>query len=88
LSKFLKIPLANNVLIKVKETLPQVGLTAKEREKNIKGSFLVKNDKEIKNKKIILVDDVFTTGSTMEEACRALKEVGAKQVWGITVARE
>lgn len=88
LSKFLKIPLVNNALIKVRETLPQVELSGKEREENIKGAFWCRDENMVKNKTIFLVDDVFTTGSTMEEAARVLKEAGAKKVWGITVARE
>lgn len=87
LSKFLKIPLFNDVLIKIRETLPQVELSAKEREKNIKGVFVLKNKEKIKGKKILLVDDVYTTGSTMEEAARVLREGGAKEIIGVVIAR-
>ena len=87
LSYFLKIPLITNCLLKIKATLPQVELSEKEREKNIKGVFLVKNIEKIENQKILLIDDVYTTGSTMEEAARVLKEAGAKEVWGVVVAR-
>jgi ComF family protein len=88
LSQFLKIPLLNNVLLKVKETLPQAELSGQERRENIKGVFACQESENLKGKKVLLVDDVFTTGSTMEEAAKALKKAGAKQVWGITVARE
>lgn len=87
LSKFYKIPLFNN-LIKTKQTQPQVELKKKEREKNIRGVFTVKNPREIRGKRIFLVDDVFTTGSTMEECARILREAGCREVWGIVVARE
>lgn len=87
LSKIFKILLLCDVLFKTKETLPQVELSEKEREKNIKGVFLVKNENEIKGKKILLIDDVYTTGSTMEECARVLKEAGAKEVWGVVIAR-
>lgn len=89
LSKYLKIPLLNNVLIKTKETLPQMELKKEERMKNIKGAFSCSRFgfEQIKNREILLVDDVFTTGSTMEECAAVLKKAGAKKVWGVVVAR-
>jgi len=87
LSIFLKIPLMNDVLIKIKETPPQVELSEKEREENIKGVFLVKNREKIAGQKILLIDDIYTTGSTMEECAKVLKEAGAKKVWGVAIAR-
>lgn len=87
LSCFLEIPLLSGCLIKTKDTIPQIELSGDKRKGNIKGALSVKNDQEIKNKKILLVDDVFTTGSTMEEAARVLKIAGAKEIIGIVVAR-
>ena len=87
ISKFLNIPLINDILFKIKETPPQVELSEKEREENIKGVFIIRNRKKISGKKILLVDDVYTTGSTMEEAARVLKKAGAKEVIGIVIAR-
>jgi predicted amidophosphoribosyltransferase len=87
LSSFLTIPLITDCLIKTKETVPQVELSAEKRRKNIEGAFLVKNKNLIKDKKILLVDDVYTTGSTMEEAARVLKIAGAREIIGIVVAR-
>jgi len=87
LAKFLKIPLISGCLIKIKETLPQIDLSAKEREENPRGAFLLKKGGEIKGRKVLLVDDVYTTGATMEEAARVLKEAGVKEVWGVVVAR-
>ena len=88
LSRFLKIPLLNNNLIKIKKTQPQVELKREQREENIKGAFKLKNPQKVRGKRIFLVDDVFTTGSTMEECARVLKKAGGKEVWGIVVARE
>ncbi|MDI6602651.1 MAG: ComF family protein [Patescibacteria group bacterium] len=87
LSSFLAIPLIPDCLIKIKETIPQVKLTAQTRKKNVKGAFFIKNKNLVKDKKILLVDDVYTTGSTMEEAARVLKVAGAKEIIGIVVAR-
>ena len=87
IAKFLKIPLLTGCLIKTKETIPQVELSDEERKENIKGAFSVRNDNLIKNKKIILIDDVYTTGSTIIEAARVLKKAGVKKVIGVVVAR-
>jgi ComF family protein len=87
LSIFFNIPLKNN-LLKTKKTLPQMTLKKEERAKNIKGVFRLKNSQEVKGKIIFLVDDVFTTGSTIEEAAKVLKTAGAKEVWGVVIARE
>jgi len=87
LAKFLNLPIYNDVLIKIKETLPQVELSDEERRENIKGTFFCQNKNKILGKKILLVDDVYTTGSTLEEAARVLKEAGAREVIGIVVAR-
>jgi ComF family protein len=87
LSSFLKIPLISDVLIKAKETLPQVELSDEERGENIKGVFSYQHPELVKGRKILLVDDVYTTGSTMEECARVLKTAGAKEIIGIVVAR-
>jgi len=87
LSKILKISFFDNILIKTKQTPAQMELKKEEREKNIKGIFLCQKSEIIQRKKILLVDDVFTTGSTMEESAFTLKRAGAKEVWGIVVAR-
>jgi competence protein ComFC len=88
LSKNLGIPVSSDALIKEKETSPQMELSKEERAENIKGVFDVNNQEKIRGKKILLVDDVYTTGATMEECARVLKQSGAKEVWGIAVARE
>ncbi|MDO8486350.1 MAG: ComF family protein [Candidatus Staskawiczbacteria bacterium] len=88
LSKILNVPIFSDILIKTKSTQAQIELSGKEREQNLKNVFVIKNPAEIAGKKIFLVDDVYTTGSTMEECAQTLKKSGAKQVWGITVARE
>lgn len=86
LSSFLRIPLASGYLLKVKEFPNE--LSDEKTEKDVKGVFLEKNNEAIRGKKIFLVDDVFTAGLTMEECSRILKNSGAKEVWGVVVARE
>lgn len=95
LSKILKIPVISNILIKTKITKSQMELSKTEREKNLQGAFGVRPGSDpcltpfaFAGKKIFLIDDVYTTGSTMEECARVLRDAGAKQVWGIAVARE
>lgn len=87
LSKKLKLSLISDVLLKIKEVSPQVELEEKARMENPQGAFLIKNKEKISDKKILLIDDVYTTGATMEECARILKEAGAKEVWGVAVAR-
>ncbi len=82
-----KIPLLLDCLAKEKETPPQMELSKEARLENIKGVFEIKNPEKIKDKKILLVDDVYTTGATMEECAKVLKKAGAQEVWGIVVAR-
>lgn len=80
----------NNLLKRVKKTVSQVGLSKEDRRKNIKGSFEINEDLKsvIKDHYIFLVDDVFTTGSTLIEASKVLKRHGARKVWGLTLARD
>lgn len=79
------IPLDIDSLQKAKETLPQVGLGAEERVKNIKNAFSVKGD--LKGKRVLLVDDVMTTGATMRECSKTLLKAGAVEVKGLVLAR-
>lgn len=88
LSTSLKIPILINNLIKTKKTESQSNLSKVQRIENIKNVFEIKNALEIRDKIIFLVDDVFTTGSTMEECAQVLKNAGARNVFGITIARE
>ncbi len=74
-------------LRRIRHTLPQVILTPDQRKENIKDAFKAIRPEEFKGKKILLVDDVFTTGSTMNECARALKEAGAEEVIGFTLTQ-
>ena len=79
--------LERNILIKPKDTLHQAQIENRnERLKNIIGSFVIKNPEIIKNRNIILIDDVLTTGATLTEAKKTLKKSGAKKIIAFTVA--
>lgn len=77
------------MLIRVKATKQQVGLGLKERRKNVSGAFRVAPEKapNVKDASILLVDDVFTTGATLEACARALRRKGASQIFCLTFAR-
>lgn len=77
-----------DLLKKVKNTTRQAELSGEKRRKNLKGVFRPrKSPKSLKNLTIILIDDVCTTGSTLNECARVLKKAGAKEVWGLVVCR-
>ncbi|MES3031758.1 MAG: phosphoribosyltransferase family protein [Patescibacteria group bacterium] len=81
--------LENNILIKPKETEHQARIeNRRERLKNIVGSFAVKNEdkNKLKNKNVILIDDITTTGATLDEARKTLRKAGAKKIIAFTVA--
>lgn len=71
-----------------KHTKPQIEMAdIKERAENIKGAFICEGSKRIKGKTAILIDDMITTGATIEECARILKKSGVKEVWALTVAK-
>jgi len=74
-------------LRRIRHTFPQVMLTPKERKENILGAFRVIDPDEFRGKHILLVDDVFTTGATMNECSRVLKDAGAAEVTGFTLTQ-
>lgn len=79
--------LLKNVLIKIKETEHQVNIKERrDRLKNLSDSFAVKNPGLIKGRNIILIDDVLTTGATLTEAKKILKQNGAKKIIAFTIA--
>ena len=88
LSKIMQVPVISDNLVKIKSTKPQMELSKEQREKNLENAFTIKNPADIAGKKVFLVDDVYTTGSTMEECAKVLRDSGAKSVWGICIARE
>lgn len=87
LGKMVGLPVDAFSLVKHKRTRPQTEFSGRERVVNVKNAFSVKYPERIKGKRIVLIDDVMTTGSTLKESARALRKAGAKSIDVLTVAR-
>ncbi len=85
-SRLSGVPLRRDVIVKSRETIQQMRLSREERQENLKGSFAIKNRKEIIGKRVLLIDDVMTTGATAESVCGLLIKNGASSVFVLTVA--
>ncbi len=81
------LPLLGKSLSRIRPTLIQAGLSRRERRLNMRGAFRVKRPEILRGKKILLMDDVFTTGATLNECSRILKEAGVARVSVLTLAR-
>ena len=79
---------AEGVLERVRDTRPQVGLKRAERRDNVRDAFAVARGGEVAGKAVLLVDDVMTTGATLEEGARALRTAGAEEVRALCFARD
>jgi len=80
------IKYSGRALRKIKETVSQVGLDAEQRRDNVRDAFDAQ-PRQVAGKTVLLVDDVATTGSSVNEAARALMQAGAKEVYALTIAR-
>jgi ComF family protein len=87
LNRRIEISYEGRVLKKIKDTPVQSSLKKRERRKNLTGVFQVKDMKALKGKSVVLVDDVYTTGATVNECSRTLLKAGAERVAVLTVAR-
>lgn len=89
ISRQRSVPVIDNVLTRIRATPPQVGLARDERAKNMHGAFSIEKSlrREIKGKRIVLVDDVLTTGATANACARILRRAGASRVDVLTLAR-
>lgn len=77
-----------NSLVKAKNIISQTELNKKERISNVKDAFTIKNQEKIYNKRIILFDDIYTTGSTLNECSKVLKSAGANKIFILTIAKD
>ena len=75
----------DNHLIKIRLTVEQNKLGRVERKNNLKDSFKAINIEDFKGKEILLIDDIYTTGATMEECGKVLMEKGARKVYGLAL---
>jgi ComF family protein len=82
-----RFQLLSGVLLRTRDTESQIGLTGHQRRENLRGAFAVPCATQITGREVLLVDDVYTTGTTASECARVLLRAGASQVWVATVAR-
>lgn len=85
LSKFINTPVFDDI-VRLRDTPTQTKLSRKQRQENVKGCFKVNNRKVVKDLNILLIDDVYTTGSTSDEISKELKKAGANKIYVLTVA--
>ncbi len=81
------VPVDYFSLKRTQNTVPQVQLSGKARRQNLRHAFTVAKPQNIKGRKIVLIDDVETTGSTLLECAKALKKAGAAEIYSLTLAR-
>ncbi|MBI3952397.1 MAG: ComF family protein [Candidatus Doudnabacteria bacterium] len=82
----LNLPIDENLVSRAKNTKPQIKLTRDERKRNLENAFAIKTSEAAAGKKFLLVDDVVTSGATMNEIAKLLKKNKALEVWAIAVA--
>jgi ComF family protein len=80
-------PIETRCLLRIRPTVPQTGLNFKQRLANVRGAFRVTSPETVRERVIVLVDDVMTTGATLSSCASALKEAGAERVLALTLAR-
>ncbi len=88
ISKMANIHIETQVLKKAKNNQPQSSLNKEQRRENVKNVYKVQNEVKIQNKEILLLDDIYTTGSTANECARMLKQAGCQTVGILTIASD
>ena len=86
--KFNNITYESKILIKIKHNKPQSTLNKNQRLENVKNIYKIQNSEKIKEKNILLFDDIYTTGATANECARLLKQAGAQNVGILTLAKD
>jgi len=88
LGKLIGLPVVDDCLIRVRHALPQARTsTVDERQSNVAGAFTCR-DHRLQDKQVLLIDDVATSGATLDTCAAVLKAAGASSVWGLVLARE
>lgn len=85
LAQWAGVPFSPDLLQRVRDTRSQVGLNMPERQANVANAFIADSGR-VKDQHIVIVDDVYTTGATLRACADALRQAGAAEVWGLTVA--
>ena len=86
-ARVLDVPLDFRSLVRVRATAPQTGMTVAARRKNLRGAFALRDAAAMRNLRVALVDDVMTTGSTVQAAAKCLRAAGARDVEIWVIAR-
>lgn len=84
----IKLELVNNCLIKTKNIIEQSKLNKEDRQHNIQGVYTLKNGSILTNKSILLIDDIYTTGSTVNECSRVLQQANPKKIGVLVLAKD
>lgn len=87
LSKLSGVEVLKQTLIRTRATPPQGHMSAKDRSRNVKHAFICKDNKDLNNKTVVLIDDVLTSGSTANECAKILKQAGCAKVYVLCLAR-
>ena len=85
IAELLNINFISDYMLRIRKTAPQKNLNRDERRKNLKKSFKIRQN-DVKLKKIIVIDDIYTTGSTIDEIAYVLKKAGVSKVYFVTIA--
>jgi ComF family protein len=83
----LDLRLADGLLKRTRATLSERGLSSRQRKENMRGAFAIEKPVEVTGQQILLIDDVFASGTTVSECARLLRRAGATRIWVATVAR-
>jgi len=86
-SRLWRLPMDPFILLRSTETAPQIQLSEEDRSKNVRGAFSLNPKKSVQGKRILLIDDIYTSGATVNECSRTLIRGGAKEVSILTLAR-
>ena len=88
ISKMLSIKIEKNIIKKLKNTPPQSSLNKEQRQENIRGVYKVFNIEKIENKNILIIDDIYTTGSTVNECSKMLRKAQPRKVDVLVLAKD
>lgn len=87
-SKYFNLEFFPNLVIKTRYTKQQAKLNREQRLQNLKDSFALSDNQIVKNRNVIIVDDIYTTGATVNEIAKVLKQNGANEIWALVIAKD